>query len=805
MDCIEYLPPLDGKTFTGNKFWDARITTPTATPTNTPILPTFTPTSHPTQQPTAEPTAHPTDQPTVAPTRENPPQTGVLVVNTTADSDDVCNGLPEGDCSLREAIKLANERGCDGIRFEIPMSDPGYYDDRWHIVPAAPLPPLTRAGVWIDGLTPPDGCEVGLMARGCHNATQIVLDGAGAGRGANGLELQGSGQGVSGLTLRNWSGWGLVSFGNGNSLFCSAVVDNGNGVLVLGESSAIGAAGSGNWIAGNAQTGVQIGEDASAQGNRVQGNQIGCDAYGGDLYPNGGISVLVLGNNTTIGGLVDGQGNLIVGSQTADISIQGVDGAFIDGNRIGATPSGAMNARAGGKGNDAGVQIVGSRMVFMDSNTVGGHSFGVRFIGSQESRIMLSNLGCNRTRSEIIPNHVGLELIDTEQVNVDFNVISGNKSHGIVVRGSSRAVRIDEMQIWDNGGKGIVLLDGANNGIQPPHIQSVVGNTVSGSVCPECWVEVYSGPDEEGQWTDGVQVQANPNGDWTWTGVLPGNNVTALAIDAGHNTSEFSPLGLRFVGKVFKLGGSQLGEGDEPMAAVEVTLYGSDEQGVLGDRLTSGPSDSAGVYDLYYDPNERAYDRYTLAIVDPGVDTVARVEAGEGGIATPQGWIVFDQPSLGLNLKYEWDGRQYLNNHFYIHTVLELNPNLVVALVGDDPWAKTKPGLPTIQEPYDFVIDGIEVTQAIQQYGDWPGSMYQNPGQATVCSGDNCLPLVAERPALVRVYASITETCKFHQSYGPVTVDLYVTDGGATTGSNSRPITTKLNRKQTITAMETVI
>ncbi|HUW13659.1 MAG TPA: carboxypeptidase regulatory-like domain-containing protein, partial [Anaerolineae bacterium] len=67
---IQYSHPLEGKTLTGNKFWDRLPPTPTPTPTRTPTgTPTRTPTGTPTRTPTRTPTTTPTRTPTATPTR----------------------------------------------------------------------------------------------------------------------------------------------------------------------------------------------------------------------------------------------------------------------------------------------------------------------------------------------------------------------------------------------------------------------------------------------------------------------------------------------------------------------------------------------------------------------------------------------------------------------------------------------------------------------------------------------------------------------------------------------------------------
>jgi len=79
-------------------------------------------------------------------------------VNTTADHDDsACVTLPTGDCTLREAINLANTDGYNSeILFNIPTSDSGYtpFIGAWTIQLTSDLP--TLSGTWstrIEGST----------------------------------------------------------------------------------------------------------------------------------------------------------------------------------------------------------------------------------------------------------------------------------------------------------------------------------------------------------------------------------------------------------------------------------------------------------------------------------------------------------------------------------------------------------------------------------------------------------------------------------------------------------------------------
>src|SRR3972149_6830680 len=73
-----------------------------------------------------------------------PALAGTVTVNSTADpGDGICSA---SECTLREAISAANASpGADTINFDPSVFSPGT------IAPTTPLPPLTDAGVTING------------------------------------------------------------------------------------------------------------------------------------------------------------------------------------------------------------------------------------------------------------------------------------------------------------------------------------------------------------------------------------------------------------------------------------------------------------------------------------------------------------------------------------------------------------------------------------------------------------------------------------------------------------------------------
>jgi len=405
---IEYVIPLEGKTLTGNKFWDIGPETPTSTHTPTP---TATPTG--TVSPTHTPTRTPT--PTATPTGEAARE---WVVNTTADHDDgECQPLDMSDCTLREAMRIANEQeGPDTILFDIPTDDPGYQDGQWTIRPEAALPDLTGDRLTIGACTEP---------------ILVVLDGTLMPAGMNGFVLNGSHQKLLGLILSNWPANGVHITGANaynNVVACNQILDNlGDGVLIEAGAhhNTVGGSLGRNLISGNSGDGVAI-TGTGMNYNDVTGNYIGTDVNG----------TAALGNS--------------------DDGVSIVEGA--KGNTIGPGNTVANNGRDG--------------------------------------------------------------------VRVEDSGSTGNT--------------ITQNSITNNAGLGINNVDGGNNELAPPVITSVTAS-VSGTACPNCRVEIFSDPADEGKVYEGFTT-ADGTGNFTWAGTPGGPSVTATATDADGNTSEFTPL-----------------------------------------------------------------------------------------------------------------------------------------------------------------------------------------------------------------------------------------------------------------------
>jgi CSLREA domain-containing protein len=270
-----------------------------------------------------------------------------LVVTTTADTDD---GTCDSDCTLREAINASNASAGvgDSIAFNIPGGGTQV------IALSSPLPTITDP-VIIDATTnnvDTADCTSGPLL--------IVLDGSGAGAGANGLTITSGGAFIQGFAIENFSGNGIDISNNGsNTLSCNFIGTNqtgitsagngGDGILINGSpTNVIGlGAGAGNVISGNTGAGIHV---VNSTSTNISGNKIGTEVTGTAARANNiGIS-LDNSTGTNIGTGGGGAGNVISGNTGDGIYVASGSQAIIQNNQIGTDFSGNNNLHNTGNG-----------------------------------------------------------------------------------------------------------------------------------------------------------------------------------------------------------------------------------------------------------------------------------------------------------------------------------------------------------------------------------------------------------------------------------------------------------------------
>lgn len=297
-------------------------------------------------------------------------------VTTTADT---------GLGSLRNCITYGNSNPGITIRFNIATAAnrSAGADSWWGITPSSPLPAITAANIDLDATTQTTN-------QGDTNASgpEIEIDGSSAGAAADGFVIAASSSGstIRGIAIGNFADNGILLLGDsnlvaGNYIGLSAdgstvAANNTNntdeqaGIRIESASNAIGGATAAerNVVSANFYAGIEL-FDSGATGNDIYGNYIGLDA-GGTLERGNeqeGIDLQQSAGNT-IGGPLNGQGNVISGNDSDGIELDGADSNTIQNNFIGTDYTGISLV----PNNDDGIDINASGADGGVGNLIGG-------------------------------------------------------------------------------------------------------------------------------------------------------------------------------------------------------------------------------------------------------------------------------------------------------------------------------------------------------------------------------------------------------------------------------------------------
>ena len=411
----------------------------------------------------------------------------------------VSNTNDSGPGSLRQAILDANSTpGADDIVFAIPGTG------ALTIAPLIPLPSIDEA-VLIDGYSQ-TGSVIGTMAA---RVIRIVINGAGAGGGANGLTLNADGIIITGLCINSFGQSGinvlngvddLIILGNFIGTDANGVVDLGNGnhginfgdggpggsdgVIVGTNSDGFDDNAEGNLISGNGQDGIL----GWAMTNSIfSGNFIGSNRFGiGTTLGNGrnGILLTVGSNGNRIG--TDGDGT----NDTQELNgfIMNVGrGIWISANSNNNAISGnivGVNTAGAAAGNlTAGIEILNA-----SNNRIGVDVSAPNFV--TQSNVVSSNAGngivlaahdlfgifnFNSTGNIVAGNYVG---------TTPTNVSRGNAFSGIALDAADGLLLVDNIIGSNNDGnndaaEGNVIAYNSIIGLGTTGSADINGNTIS--------------------------------------------------------------------------------------------------------------------------------------------------------------------------------------------------------------------------------------------------------------------------------------------------------------------------------------
>ena len=458
----------------------------------------------------------------------------VFTVTSVADS---------GSGSLRDAITQANantESGTDLILFNLNG------DERTISLQSA-LPTITRP-VAINGASQP----------GYAGNPTVVLNGTGAGAGANGLTFASSGNVVRGLVINGFQGTSDGTGGQAITLLggnnrvdnCyiglaangSTAIPNRVGIQVESSNNIIGGDAvatpeARNFISGNRGAGSTAGAGiilgSQAAGNAIQGNYIGlnfngqtavANTYGIIFAPRTGAATngaanLIGGNSANLG-----QGNFVSGNTLDGLSLNGASSTIVIGNYLGINALGD----AAGNGGYAITQFVnsGSTAAVNLPNTIGVDAANA------------GNLILNNARGGIaVLNASGGTVLGT---NIQGNSFDGNGGPSIDIGANGVTPGYLFVTSSTRNPNGLLTLSGVYHGA--PNASYLVSFYADDASDP-------SGFGEGNQFLGSVRVTTDVLGNATFSQPFNGVDRTvfaATATDAAGTTSELSlefPLG----------------------------------------------------------------------------------------------------------------------------------------------------------------------------------------------------------------------------------------------------------------------
>jgi CSLREA domain-containing protein len=515
-----------------------------------------------------------------------PAQAITITVNVTADHDDFSCLPSPGDCTLREAITLANTTAlADDIVFNIPGTG-----QHTIAVSGSPLPNITTP-VTIDGFSDPDDPD----------GARIELDGTGAGAGQAGLSVFSGGEGttIKGMVINDFGDEGIFLGTGGNTVQGNylgtdetGLVAEGNfvGMAVFGTGNQIGgtAVGAGNVISGNDNNGVSL----TATSTVMQGNLVGPGSDGSTDLGNGnqGVHLFSVSTNNTIGGTTAAARNVISGNSVAGIMMGAATntGNLVQGNYIGtksngteALPNlGGVRLGFGASANTIGGTESGA------GNLISGNSFhGVQVFDSASSgnTIQGNLIGTTSSGGAALGNGSdGINVFDAPNTVIGGgaagarNVISGNGGDGVElsgggadanqVKGNYVGVAADGTADVGNSGNGILLTS--------PFGQNAAGNLLGGSAAGEG--NVISGNAGDGIRFEGFGVQNT---------TIQGNLIGVAADGATDRGNDGEGIQATFATGITTVGGTTAGARN--VVAGNGGL-GLDLQGFGGDYVVQG-------------------------------------------------------------------------------------------------------------------------------------------------------------------------------------------------------------------------
>jgi hypothetical protein len=388
----------------------------------------------------------------------------------------VTNTNDSGPGSLRQAIIDANANsGADNIAFNIAAAGVQA------ITPATALPTITDPVV-IDGYTQP-GSSANTLADGDNAVLLVELNGSNLGGAilSAGLQINSSNCVVRGLVINRFPGDG-ISLSSSSGTTTGNVIDGNflgtdpSGAIARGNNNGIGitfstnnliggtTAAARNVISGNGSRGISVSTQAS--GTTIQGNFIGTNAAGSAALSNNSGGIFSAGTGPdNIGGTAAGARNVISGNRdNAGIFVQSgtATGPVIQGNLIGTDVTGTIAL-----GNFFGIWL--NFGPSLGNSTIGGTAPGARNVisGNRSDGVLVSG---NSRNNQLQGNLIGTDITGTKPLS--------NAGNGIQIEASATSNRLG----GNSPGQGNTIAFNRNNGILlTGNPFAVVANSIRGN------------------------------------------------------------------------------------------------------------------------------------------------------------------------------------------------------------------------------------------------------------------------------------------------------------------------------------
>ncbi|MEL6558155.1 MAG: FG-GAP-like repeat-containing protein [Bacteroidota bacterium] len=217
----------------------------------------------------------------------------------------------------------------------------------------------------------------------------------------------------------------------------NTALPNERGVLVEGDFTIVGNGtpeGS-NLISGNNGPGIQVesGELVFIIGNKIGTNIDGNQAVGNES------GVIINNDGTIVGGVVEGEGNLISGNDTNGIDVNGNE-TIIIGNLIGTDEDGeSVVANQVGIVNSGNDNVIG--LTRGDGNVISGNQVGIRIADGTRINIKGNLIGTNLSGDTPLGNsESGIEIFRDDQADITMEIGGLDVQEGNLISGNGIGV-----------------------------------------------------------------------------------------------------------------------------------------------------------------------------------------------------------------------------------------------------------------------------------------------------------------------------------------------------------------------------